>query len=174
MNLDELKDKIKETNKLLSEHAKKALDKAFADIFTKYPEVVGFKWHQYTPTFNDGDPCVFSVCEPDYILYTKEFADKIPAEALDSKAVFIYNVSEVDENGDDEDNSILEESELEAEQVRYVSFYRDYKGDLDAAQKEIEELFQGDVEDIFEYAYGDGYTVTATKKGLVTEEYMDY
>ena len=56
MNIDELKDKIKETDKLLSEHAKEALDKAFADIFTKYPEVVGFKWQQYTPTFNDGDP----------------------------------------------------------------------------------------------------------------------
>jgi hypothetical protein len=172
MNINELKEKIKETNKLVSERAKTALDKAFEDIFDKYPEVVGFKWRQYTPTFNDGDPCVFRLSEPDYILYTKEFADKVPAEALASKAVFIYNVSEVDE--DDEDNSVLEESELEAGQVRCVSFYRDYKGDLNAAQKEIEALFQGDVEDIFEYAYGDGYTIIATKEGLTVEDYEDY
>lgn len=171
MNINELKEKIKETNKLVSEHAKEVLDKAFADIFTKYPEVVGFKWQQYTPTFNDGDPCVFWLNEPEYILYTKEFADKVTGEGLDSEAYTIFDVGDGD---DDEDEDIVEIAELEAEQVKGVGFYSAYKGDLNAAEKEIEALFQGDVEDIFEYAYGDGYTIIATKEGLTVEDYEQY
>jgi hypothetical protein len=172
MNINELRDKIKETNKLVSEHAKEALDKAFTDIFNKYPEVIGFKWQQYIPSFNDGDPCTFSVYDPDYILYTKEFADKITAEDLASTNVYVYEFEDVEDNA--EDSQILEDSGLEAEQVRSVSFYRDYNGGLDAADKEIKKLFSGDVEDIFEEAYGDGYTIIATKKGLTVVEYEEY
>ena len=171
MNINELKEKIKETNKLVSEHAKEVLDKAFADIFTKYPEVVGFKWKQYTPTFNDGDPCEFYLGEPDYILYTKEFADKVTVEVLNSEAYAIVDIGDCD---DDENENIIEIAELEAEQVKGVWLYSSYKGDLNAAQKEIEALFKWDVEDIFEYAYGSGHIITATKKGLAIEEYCDY
>ena len=154
MNINELKEKIKETNKLVSEHAKEVLDKAFADIFTKYPEVVEFY-----------------LGEPDYILYTKEFADKVTVEVLNSEAYAIVDIGDCD---DDENENIIEIAELEAEQVKGVWLYSSYKGDLNAAQKEIEALFKWDVEDIFEYAYGSGHIITATKKGLAIEEYCDY
>ncbi len=167
MNLDELKEKIKETNKLVSEHAKETLDKAFADIFNKYPELVGFSWEQYTPSFNDGDPCVFYLCDPEYILYTKEFADKVTAENSAGARVYEFG-------GDVEDSQILIDSGLEEGQVRDISFRNDYNGELDAANKDIKKLFSGCVEDIFEEAYGDGYTITATKKGLTVVEYEEW
>lgn len=34
------------------------------------PEIVEFGWRQYTPYFNDGDPCVFSAMEPWFRLTT--------------------------------------------------------------------------------------------------------
>jgi hypothetical protein len=177
MNIDELKEKIKETNKLVSEHAKEALDKAFENIFNKYPEVVGFKWHQYVPSFNDGDPCEFYLNEPEYILYSKDFADKVPAEELENKTVFVFSVGDdddVDTGDDGEDNAIIEESGLNPEQIKGIAFTSKYTGDMNAAKKEIMGLFTGDVEDIFEEAYGSGHTMVATKKGLSMEEYYDY
>lgn len=33
---------------------------AIKHIFEKRPEVESFSWTQYTPYFNDGDPCTFS------------------------------------------------------------------------------------------------------------------
>ncbi len=31
------------------------------ELFNVYPEVRAVRWTQYTPYFNDGDPCVFNV-----------------------------------------------------------------------------------------------------------------
>jgi len=35
----------------------------FHTFFTTYPNVAAVRWTQYTPHFNDGDPCTFSVGE---------------------------------------------------------------------------------------------------------------
>lgn len=32
-------------------------------FFTENPAVESFSWRQYTPYFNDGDPCEFGVCQ---------------------------------------------------------------------------------------------------------------
>jgi hypothetical protein len=37
------------------------LKPAMLKIFRDHPEVKAFAWTQYTPHFNDGEPCVFSV-----------------------------------------------------------------------------------------------------------------
>lgn len=39
------------------------LEKDFAAFFAACPEVESLSWTQYTPHFNDGDACVFSVHE---------------------------------------------------------------------------------------------------------------
>lgn len=38
-----------------------ALAAKAASLFEKHPKVEGFSWRQYTPYFNDGDPCRFGV-----------------------------------------------------------------------------------------------------------------
>lgn len=50
------------------ETAKNLLEPALRDvshrIFEQHPSLQGFSWTQYTPYFNDGDPCLFS-CHSD-------------------------------------------------------------------------------------------------------------
>lgn len=41
---------------------------AGADFFVKHPEVKTISWTQYVPTFNDGDPCEFTLGEVYYAL----------------------------------------------------------------------------------------------------------
>lgn len=41
-----------------------ALKEYFTEIFENYPDLLAVRWAQYTPYFNDGDPCEFGVNEP--------------------------------------------------------------------------------------------------------------
>lgn len=43
-----------------------AMKTAFIDFFNEHPDIHALSWRQYTPYFNDGDPCVFGVREPYY------------------------------------------------------------------------------------------------------------
>lgn len=45
----------------LQDNMKGELNTIFASVFKEYPNVVAFNWAQYTPYFNDGDKCEFSV-----------------------------------------------------------------------------------------------------------------
>lgn len=54
-----------EAKKALDEKIKaegeKSVKSFFKEFFEKRPDVYGVKWNQYTPYFNDGEPCVFRV-----------------------------------------------------------------------------------------------------------------
>lgn len=59
--MDEVKKKIKEQG----EQAAKSM---FAEMFEKYPLVEQVEWCQGTPSFNDGDPCVFRMYDANFQL----------------------------------------------------------------------------------------------------------
>lgn len=65
MTLTELKTLKSELDAKLKEGAKNAIGEEFKAFFEKHPEIKSVKWQQYTPHFDDGDPCVFGVREPD-------------------------------------------------------------------------------------------------------------
>ena len=59
-----------EFQKELTEFGKAALSEEFKKVFDAHPDLKAIRWRQYTPYFNDGDPCTFRVGE----VYAK-FAD---------------------------------------------------------------------------------------------------
>ena len=54
------------------EKLKGTLKIAFSYFFEKHPQCVALRWAQYTPFFNDGDPCVFHLHEVEYKLVGDE------------------------------------------------------------------------------------------------------
>ena len=69
-----------------------ALREVFKDFFAEFPVVTAIRWAQYTPYFNDGEACVFSVHEPslrtdaDFLeVYDREF-DSLPAPVIKAHA----------------------------------------------------------------------------------------
>lgn len=64
-SLKEVSEKYQRTIKDLEKEMKSCGGEAFYNelkpLFEKYPEVNTINWSQYTPYFNDGDECVFSV-----------------------------------------------------------------------------------------------------------------
>jgi hypothetical protein len=40
---------------------KDSMKELFVEFFKQFPDVKALRWTQYTPHFNDGEPCVFNV-----------------------------------------------------------------------------------------------------------------
>lgn len=64
--LAEFNEKKAELEKVLSASGRELLK----EIFEPYlrPPLRGLVWRQYTPYFNDGEPCVFNLYEPDFLI----------------------------------------------------------------------------------------------------------
>ena len=59
-----------EAMKRLRNEGEAALRECFKAFFANHPNLYALKWCQYTPYFNDGEPCHFRVCEAKFC--TKE------------------------------------------------------------------------------------------------------
>jgi hypothetical protein len=66
--LEDLRKMKTEYQEALKSSAKDALREHFAGLFAAHPDVAGIRWTQYTPHFNDGEPCTFRVNEADVLL----------------------------------------------------------------------------------------------------------
>lgn len=60
---DDVRKRLQETQdeiqRMAQEQVKPMLRSTFEELFGKYPDLVAYRWTQYTPHFNDGDACVF-------------------------------------------------------------------------------------------------------------------
>jgi len=60
---DELEALKKAYDEKLEKEGENAVKEVFKEFFDKHPSAESISWTQYTPYFNDGDPCYFSVNE---------------------------------------------------------------------------------------------------------------
>lgn len=69
----EFSEKIKKIEQIIAdarEEAKAAFVAELRRLMLLYPDIKSASWHQYTPSFNDGDPCYFTV--GDFYISTSE------------------------------------------------------------------------------------------------------
>lgn len=69
----EFGEKIKKIEQIIAdarEEAKAAFVAELRRLMLRYPDIKAASWHQYTPSFNDGDPCYFTV--GDFYISTSE------------------------------------------------------------------------------------------------------
>lgn len=106
LRMDDIREEMKQA-------AKELLPVEFKKRFDEWPEAEAFRWTQYTPYFNDGDACVFSVNQP-YV--------KIG-----------------DERGD-QDDGYLEAYDFDPGSVEWNRM-KDIEGMLESCEDVLEELF---------------------------------
>lgn len=64
MNLfEQINDKKAELDRMIQEFGEQAIKEYLREFWEKNPTIKSIKWQQYTPYFNDGDACEFSVYE---------------------------------------------------------------------------------------------------------------
>lgn len=73
--LQELSTIVDEHNKLLREKGEIAVKDALKAFLEKHPVIDSVKWQQYTPYFNDGEPCTFGVHTPYVVIEGNEYGD---------------------------------------------------------------------------------------------------
>lgn len=141
-------EKTQELDKEVKKVGKKSIKDLFKAIFKKYPEVTALQWTQFTPHFNDGDACVFTVHE--------------------IRAQFKEGV--VISKGDPESEHSKEDTISDGEDSVYTYEFSDTHPEIAAAIDEIYEVFQS-VEGTLRAVFGDGVEVTVTPKEVEVEEY---
>ena len=76
--LEKFKEQLKEHKRLgviLQEKGQSIFEEASREIFKKYPNLNSFSWTQYTPHFNDGDPCHFGINDTIYLNGISQYND---------------------------------------------------------------------------------------------------
>lgn len=158
MSLKNLTEKMNALQEQIKAEARKLLQKEFEGFFDKHPNVLGFTWTQYTPYFNDGEPCEFSRHEFRVVFDTEKGRQAVEEGDLDPEA---------------EDNDIYEMYELyrrwnpktrESEEGNYGPFPEDNEA-ICAFVKSLSE-----VSDEIYKVLGEGQ-VLVTREGLDVEDY---
>ena len=143
---------IKEQQELRAEFQTKTqavFKESLKIFFDMNPGVSALKWVQYTPYFNDGAPCVFSV----------------------------YDVYFTNAEGNELENvSVWGEYEGEDENI-WVEYYkealRDKEGVCASSCAFISNMIQSsEMVDIMEEMFGDHVCVTVTRSGIDVDNYI--
>ncbi len=76
--IEALKARHKQLQEQMAAEGRQLLKELFTDFFAAHTEILTVYWDQYTPHFNDGDPCVFR-CHADDggVTMTGEYAKQL-------------------------------------------------------------------------------------------------
>lgn len=75
---------IAHTLEVARKAGRSAFNDALAAFFARYPEILAFRWAQYTPYFNDGDECTFGWHSPEFrVVAHLQPPDTEPTDFLD-------------------------------------------------------------------------------------------
>lgn len=135
-------------------------------VFEADPRIVGLNWHQYTPYFNDGEPCVFNTWPNE-----EAFAvlDKLPD----------YWPRYVEDDEDEEDDGVkptfLSLDQIKGRRFRYIEGrgydYEDVEASPAAAAVDNLVSNWDHFENMLLDSFGDHAQVTATREGFNVEFY---
>lgn len=134
----------------------KEITKEFFDLS---PTVKAVTWTQYTPFFNDGDECVFSVGDPSFT----------NAEGDD-----VENVTYGEYDGDNEDVWVYDAGSLESESEYFQTFKNEAisRGvNIKACVSLCNAITSSEMKDVMQAMFGDHVRVIATKDGFFCDEF---
>lgn len=161
-NITRIADEIKARQEEIQDLSKKGFRDSIQQIFDEFEFLGAIKWTQWTPYFNDGDPCEFSVGTP--TLYTIKDAKSILKSEEDLE-------DDEDEDYDEDDNGSEFQSKLDA-------FYSWQKPGENAdpryveAYESVHKLFSALDDSFFEKTFDNHVTVIIPREGdPIVEEY---
>ncbi len=149
--LQELKQQQKELKEIknqILEKSNEVFDEFCKDIFTKSPRLISFGWSQYTPYFNDGDTCVFSV-NTDYLYINGQSVD-------DSEWINKKNITKYGEWNREKKEYIGREEEDNPK----------YDQELVEIYEEISSFLSNFDNDFYMSKFGDHVEITITGTGI--------
>lgn len=154
----ELKQQKVDAEKLRAENVKN-LTGMLKTLMVSTPEVEAIRWQQYTPYFNDGDECVFSIQDIEVKFNAEKFPmveEKDGDEAYDNNDGFVQSWQLDDFFARQEDVLMFKSVAAVEAQVQILI---DLHEELTAFGDQMHA------------AFGDHARVTVTRAGITTEQY---
>ena len=141
---------------------KENLSVVFDSFFSAHPQVNTIHWTQYTPYFNDGDECVFSV----YDIYFDRYVYGQEIQNGDDETTEY----EMDRYGDDNDGNI-ETRRWNEKTRKYEELVHDGDVTLSSDITSLRELLGSDeMEEILRQTFGGHSWVRVMKRGYDVSE----
>lgn len=146
-------------------------------FFEACPGVQAIAWTQYTPYFNDGDPCVFSVGEL-YFVVAGFDADNLPTPYEFEDDGVYTTLPCPDYTGDTYPEMLVDWREYKKTNnaswcdstISDIEYAIEHFSGYDKKIKQFKELITNN-EDLLESMYGDGVAVYLTPNGVIVNEY---
>lgn len=160
MSMHPLIVELNEQKQKFQKRARTVFSEEFKSFFERFPEVREIVWTQYTPYFNDGDPCTFGVSEP--------CAKMAPDATLEPDVVEDLK----ERNDNDCDNCVITTiRDNTCSKWRPAMRSRTQReSDLIDAFEQLSSLVQG-MDDLMQDMFGDHIIVRASSNGFDVEEY---
>lgn len=164
--LKELQTKTAEINDIkakLIEELRPSFKSIFESFFDKYKDVTGVRWKQYTPYFNDGEPCEFSVHSLEYLRNDAKDDDGDYEDGwMLAASSWLFENPHDDKDGY-KARRRKELSEPWGSEEKYVEFNNDFN--------ELDDAIQNIPEDVMQDLFGDHAEIIVTRDGIEVEEY---
>jgi hypothetical protein len=168
----EINKKIEALRNESTELSKKVFHTAVLNFFNRYPEVALITWTQYTPYFNDGDACEFSVHKPNF-LSVEDYKTYKAGELED-----VYKFNSFQKPSDYVYKSVAEgkyvdyyQKEIDRYNYYVNTFGEDRLNEINNGIKEFLALFNEIEDDVMLSMFEDHVQVFVTKDGIDVEEY---
>jgi len=147
----EFEQQLKELQKKYSAIISEKLTEILKSYFDTDTECAKITWTQYTPFFNDGEECIFSVNEPNF---------------------FSINFNEEEYNGYYEGDLYATNSYRDDRVYDYaIKTYRPATA-MEMQRGKLSKLLQSSgVQSVLKLTFGDHAKVTVTREGITSEEY---
>lgn len=156
---DKLLEERAELQKRFQAKAQDLFKQTTKEFFDKNPAITAIFWTQYTPYFNDGDTCEFSVHEPYFTNANEE------------------QIEDVTRWGEyqGEDEGVWSETDWfftsDSEYARKQRADKNFEGiDVQSLSKFSSLIQSADMEDVMEAMFGDHVRVTATRNGFNVDD----
>lgn len=157
---DKLLEERQELNKRFQEKAQELFKETTKEFFAKNPAITAITWTQYTPYFNDGDTCEFSVGDP---YFTNADGDEL-------ENVTSYGEYEGDAEGVWSESSWIFTGD--SEYTRKQREAMDLSGTDGRSIDRFSSMIQSsEMEDVMEAMFGDHVRVIATRDGFDVQDY---
>lgn len=149
-------DELAAAKKKMQEELTIKLDPIFKQFFVENPKIKQIVWTQYTPFFNDGEPCVFSVHDKYFV--PTFFKDEDTGELVENEEYEYHDCP-----------SLWSDS-------FYDSAINEFKAcgltdeEIDRVEK-FGKFLNSIPDDLYEGIYGDHVEITVTTNGAEVNEY---
>jgi hypothetical protein len=151
-----------ELKRKFQEQAQGLFKEITKEFFEKNPGITGVVWTQYTPYFNDGDTCEFSVGEP---TFTNAPADELCDIRWGEYEGETEGVWAADNIG------YILESEREYHQGTKNTILAAGGVDAESCTLFAKAVGSSEMEDVMLYMFGDHVKVIATREGFEVDGY---